>query len=67
MIPINEQVGLFNWAIDFTENPSEGFLVDIYCDNQKDFHKIISIVTSAYKEIEFLFWNKGPIDMKVAA
>ncbi|NOT76966.1 MAG: hypothetical protein HOP08_18740 [Cyclobacteriaceae bacterium] len=67
MIPINNEVGLFNWAIDFIENPAEGFLVDIYCDGLNDYHRILNIITGHFPDTEFLFYNKGPINTQVAA
>lgn len=64
MIPINEDVGLFNWAIDFIENPGQGFLVDIYCDNDSAFVRIHRIIVERFPDVEFLFWKKGPVIIK---
>ncbi|MBS1977863.1 MAG: hypothetical protein JST46_10865 [Bacteroidetes bacterium] len=67
MIPINNEVGLFNWAIDFIENPAEGFLVDIFCDGPNAFHKILNVVTNHFPQTEFRFYNQGPINTQAAA
>lgn len=67
MIPINSEVGLFNWAIDFIENPAEGFLVDVFCDGPTDFQKIIYIIGAHFPDTEFRFYNKGPINTQAAA
>ena len=65
IVSINDQIGLFNWAIDFIENPSEGFLVDIYCDSPVDFQKIYGMIIERFPDIEFRFYNKGPINTHV--
>lgn len=62
MLPINERIGLFNWAIDFRENPGNGFKVDIFCNNECDFQLIYTIIISCMPDLKFLFIKNGPIN-----
>jgi len=62
IVPINEAVGLHNWATDFVENPGVGFLVDIYADNREEAIKIKSIIQERVADIDFEFFYKGDID-----
>ena len=59
IIPINERVGLFNWAIDFRENPEIGFRVDIFFADESHFKIIYSIITEKIPQLNFLFFYKG--------
>lgn len=61
IVPINEQIGLHNWAIDFIECPGVCFFVDIYADSVDDARKIRRIVEQRVPDIEFEFFHKGTI------
>ena len=63
MLPINEAVGLHNWAIMFTEHPTENpkFFADIYCDNKEHYPVIAGIIRATIEDIEFSYWYKGDV------
>ncbi|MBL7843841.1 MAG: hypothetical protein KF763_16140 [Cyclobacteriaceae bacterium] len=61
IVPINESVGLHNWAIDFIEFPGDGFLADIFTDSQQNFNKIKSIIQDRIPDIKFEFFFKGTV------
>jgi len=64
MMPINESVGLHNWAILFTEVPQSTpkFFCDIYTDDQTHYTRIVAIVTNRIRDVEFHFFNKGTVN-----
>jgi hypothetical protein len=63
IVPINEEIGLHNWAIKFIEHPTPHakFFADIYTDNPDDFYKIVGIIKSRIEDIEFSYYYKGNI------
>jgi hypothetical protein len=61
IIPINEAVGLHNWAVTFVENSNQ-FFSDIYAEDRNQYETIVSIISSRLIEIEIeLFSYKGRI------
>jgi len=64
ILPINEAVGLHNWALTFIEHPTEKpiFFADIYAPDSNAFIQIILIIKSTIKDIEFSYYHKGDIN-----
>ena len=62
LIPINESVGLDNWAIRFMPAIEDiNFFVDIYAPNEEDAFTISSIVKHNITDVEFNFRYEGNI------
>jgi hypothetical protein len=64
MIPINEIVGLHNWAILFSEVPQSPpkFFCDIYTDDKNHYSNVVAIVTNRIRDVEFYFFYKGTVN-----
>lgn len=64
---INDEVGTHNWAIRFQPFYTGEYEVYIYCDNESDYHKIITIIQDKLKDEDFrLFAMKGTVDDYIA-
>jgi len=63
ILPINEAVGLHNWAIQFIQHPTEKprFFADIYVDNSEDCPKIVSTIQNIIQDIHFSYYYKGTV------
>ena len=61
IIPINDAIGLHNWAILFRLTPPL-YLCDIYADDKAHFPKIASIVKSRIIDVEFQIFYQGTVD-----
>jgi hypothetical protein len=63
ILPINEEVGLHNWAISFIEHPTvmPTFFADIYTNDPDDFYKIVRIIKQYITDVEFSYYYKGNI------
>jgi hypothetical protein len=61
IIPINEKVGLHNWAVTFVQNSSQ-FFCDIYSSDKTHFDMIVSIISNRLTDMDIeLFEHKGTI------
>jgi hypothetical protein len=61
IIPINDAIGLHNWAILFSQSiPS--YFCDIYVDNKEHYSSVVAIVTNKIRDVEFQFFYKGTVD-----
>lgn len=61
IIPINEAIGLHNWAVSFIQN-SDRFFCEIYADNETHFNTIQSIISYKLTDMDIeLFTYKGTI------
>lgn len=67
IIPINESVGLHNWAINFVENPGVGFFVEVFADNREVAGRIFSIASARIEDANLMFWYCGNIDRYLEA
>jgi len=64
---INDEVGLYNWAIRFQPFYTGQYEVYVYCDNDTDFHKIKSIILDKLRDHTFrLITRNGTIDDYIA-
>jgi hypothetical protein len=63
IVPINDAIGLNNWAIKFIEVPDDEprFFADIYVDNNDDFLNIIAIIQTKINDVKFHYYNKGNV------
>lgn len=64
---INEEVGLNNWAIRFHPFYTNEYEAYIYCENDDQYHKIITIISERLKDEKFrLFAKRGTVDDYIA-
>ena len=64
---INESVGLHNWAIRFHPFYTNEYEAYIYCENDEQYHKIVTIIMERLKDESFrLFEKKGTVDDYIA-
>lgn len=60
---IDDEVGMYNWAIIFQPFYTGQYEVYVYCDNDTDFHKIKFIILDKLSEHTFrLITKAGTID-----
>lgn len=63
ILPINEAVGLHNWAVRFVEHPTSTptFFADIYAETQEAFQTIAAIIAEELLDISFSYYHKGTV------
>lgn len=63
IIPINDTIGLHNWAILFTEipEPEPKYFCDIYTDDTTQYSKVVAIIKERIEDVEFYFSYKGTV------
>ncbi|PZQ94734.1 MAG: hypothetical protein DI539_30840 [Flavobacterium psychrophilum] len=66
IIPINELVGLHNWAIDFVEVPGIGFFADIFADSESNYYAIRSIISAKIPDTDFEYFFKGNVSSSLS-
>lgn len=59
IIPINEKIGLFNWAVLFVEESENKYIVNIFSDTLADYENIYSIIIVKMPSFRFLFKYQG--------
>ena len=67
MIPINDLIGLHNWAIRFTQITTDEtkFFADIYAPSVEDYYKIAAIIKHRIIDIEFSYYYKGDVSIYI--
>lgn len=64
---INEAVGLHNWAIRFQPFFTGDYEAYIYCDNENDYHNIVTILMERLKGVTMrLYARRGTVEDYIA-
>ena len=63
ILPINEAVGLHNWAIRFVQHPTPmpTFFADIYTDSKENYLRIANIIGNIIQDVNFSYYHKGTL------
>jgi hypothetical protein len=62
IIPLNEWVGLHNWAIRFVKVFEKQYFADTYAENEGAFATVKDVVNQIMPDFQFTFYWKGTID-----
>jgi hypothetical protein len=61
ILPLNEAIGLHNWAIQFTIISYGDYFADIYLDDLEKYGVMVSIIRNHVTDRQLTFWYQGGI------